>query len=495
MKIVIVLGLLAFTSGIRAQPARLDSLLKLLPETENGPRRIDVLNQLAFLYSPVAVEEAEKFVVQAVAESRAIQYDAGTAEAFKILGVIYYVRGDFAHAAEYQYKALKIYEALNDRSGQGKVLNNLALIFIAEKDFGRVYEFTMRSLALKRAAGDSTGVANSNLALAEFYLNINQFEKAKHHCREALNHFERGDDNWGRIYALYHMGEIYHRQQDYQEALRHYREVIRYASRMQHNIQLITTYNKLGQLFMETGQPDSAYRYLHQARHIAIDRENRANEMEAAQLLADYFVQTKLLDSALYYTKASSEIEREISQRLKSDQIATMQTLYNFEKKDQELSFHKRIVRRQYAAIISVSIILVLSVVFGIKLYRLNKTNRQAKDDLIKLNLEIHSMNQNLESLVQARTEEIRVQNQKLLEYAFFTAHEVRGPVARILGLIELAKLKELDEEDRSQILARLEETGYELDNVIHTISRKLEKRNQAGSAPAAGSLEETPAG
>jgi signal transduction histidine kinase len=66
------------------------------------------------------------------------------------------------------------------------------------------------------------------------------------------------------------------------------------------------------------------------------------------------------------------------------------------------------------------------------------------------------------------------LQNQKLVEYAFFTAHEVRGPLARILGLVELARIKELSD-DREEILERLQEAAQELDEIIRIINRKLE--------------------
>jgi signal transduction histidine kinase len=104
----------------------------------------------------------------------------------------------------------------------------------------------------------------------------------------------------------------------------------------------------------------------------------------------------------------------------------------------------------------------------------LNKSNAEAKEALLKLNGEINQMNENLESMVRERTEEIAAKNQRLLEYAFFTAHEVRGPLARILGLVELAKIQELRHE-HEEIIVRLHEAANELDEVIRIINRKLE--------------------
>jgi signal transduction histidine kinase len=93
------------------------------------------------------------------------------------------------------------------------------------------------------------------------------------------------------------------------------------------------------------------------------------------------------------------------------------------------------------------------------------------------MNQEINKLNENLEVRVQERTEEIRQQNQMLVEYAFFTAHEVRGPLARILGLVDLVKVKELNHE-REEIISRLQIAANELDEIIRTVSRKLEDKS-----------------
>jgi signal transduction histidine kinase len=242
---------------------------------------------------------------------------------------------------------------------------------------------------------------------------------------------------------------------------------------------LIMSYTKLGQLYLAAGRFDSALVYLHKARQLARAENNRRDEMQVDQLLAGYFSKTVALDSTLYYTHHAMEIEREIFRREKSEEIAALQMLHNDNQKDQELIFQKKIVRRQFAAIIGVTLILILTIIFGFKLYRLNKNNAQANNALLALNKEINQMNENLESLVLERTEEINIQNQKLIEYTFFTAHEIRGPVARILGLIELAKLQDLNDEDKDQIMVRMEEASNELDEVIRTINRKLEKENR----------------
>ena len=474
----IAVALLLAVGQAHAQPQKIDSLLKALPLNPGGEAHIDILNKLAFSYTLVSVTEAEKFVSEAVRLAQAQRYEKGSAEGYKILGTIFYLRGEHEKAIEYSYAALKIYDAQKDKSGQSKVLNNIALIFMARKDFARVYELTMRSLKLKREIGDSAGVATSTLALGEYYTNEENYGTALRFCKEALQRYQEMNDDWGTSHALLQIGNVYERQRNYPFASANYYDAIRYALMARDNAQMIAGYKQMGRLFLTLQQFDSSYTYLRKALLLARKAGSKSNEMDTQKIIADYFSATGNLDSALRYTNSANQLEHEIFDALKSQQIASLQMVYDFEHKEQELLYQRQQIRRQYVAIIGVSLILILSIIFGFKLFNLNKTNRLAKESLLKLNADINKINTNLETMVQERTEEIKQQNQKLIEYAFFTAHEVRGPLARILGLVELAKLKELHH-DREEILMRLENAANELDDVIRTINRKLENNRK----------------
>ncbi len=63
---------------------------------------------------------------------------------------------------------------------------------------------------------------------------------------------------------------------------------------------------------------------------------------------------------------------------------------------------------------------------------------------------ELATLNQNLEKVVRLRTLALEEQNQKLKNYAFYNAHELRGPFCRVKGLIYLFEIsnnpKEIEE-------------------------------------------------
>lgn len=134
---------------------------------------------------------------------------------------------------------------------------------------------------------------------------------------------------------------------------------------------------------------------------------------------------------------------------------------------------------------------LVISVAGALILFKKNKTIAKLNSELLShekeilaqaeelkaTNEEIEAINSNLERLVAERSERLVDQNKKLTDYAYFNAHKVRGPLARILGLINVFE-KELAQHSLHEYSTMLKQAGQELDKSINEINRILEKDN-----------------
>ncbi len=84
----------------------------------------------------------------------------------------------------------------------------------------------------------------------------------------------------------------------------------------------------------------------------------------------------------------------------------------------------------------------------------------------------LYQLNTHLESLVDERTHEVKKQNELLIKYAYANAHHVRGPVARVLGLIQLSKME--TDLDYPFLFKKIEEQTKEIDKVVNSINREL---------------------
>jgi two-component system response regulator len=73
------------------------------------------------------------------------------------------------------------------------------------------------------------------------------------------------------------------------------------------------------------------------------------------------------------------------------------------------------------------------------------------------------------------QTEVLARQNKQLLEIAWIQSHEVRGPLARLMGLINFLESYEHDETQLQTFLKPILESAHELDAIIRKIVRRTE--------------------
>lgn len=72
------------------------------------------------------------------------------------------------------------------------------------------------------------------------------------------------------------------------------------------------------------------------------------------------------------------------------------------------------------------------------QLDQIARTLAQQNQELAMRQEETRSINENLEALIENRTREVETKNNNLSEYAFINAHMLRGPLCRIMGVINL---------------------------------------------------------
>lgn len=91
---------------------------------------------------------------------------------------------------------------------------------------------------------------------------------------------------------------------------------------------------------------------------------------------------------------------------------------------------------------------------------------------------EIKAINESLEKRVAERTFELERKNKALEDYAFINAHNLRSPVASILGLVNLLSLMR-HENEAKEVVEHMKISAERLDEVVRTITESIEKSDQ----------------
>lgn len=86
----------------------------------------------------------------------------------------------------------------------------------------------------------------------------------------------------------------------------------------------------------------------------------------------------------------------------------------------------------------------------------------------------LNELNNHLEELVKRKTKRIIEQNEMLIKLSFTNAHKVRGPVARILGLISVSRLDR--NLDYPLVFNLVESETESIDRILHEVSDELDR-------------------
>jgi tetratricopeptide (TPR) repeat protein len=379
--------------------------------------------------------------------------------------------------------------------GTSHTLNNISRLFIYQKEYDKALEYSTKSLEILKKVQDNRGIGNAHISLGSIYLSKNNVAEAIRMFSIAKDHFVKqglkGHEGW----ALLKIANAHEADGKYQSALESCFAAMNLLDARQDLFSSIELYQTIGFIYAAQGDLTNSTEYLRQAIRLADRGHDGQGSMTSRLKMALVFKKFKHYDSALHYHEAYLQLYEETFTGDKARQLATLEKIYQTEKKDQLLDLKNQQLKSQSIIITSISFLLAALTVLGIIIFRYTRDKRKSNiklkqlnreiqekheeilaqsEELTQANQEISRINENLEQEVHLRTEKIERQNQMLIEYAYSNAHNVRGPLARILGLASLMS-REDDPELLKEYTTFMYVSAQELDNVIRDINVKLQ--------------------
>jgi signal transduction histidine kinase len=102
------------------------------------------------------------------------------------------------------------------------------------------------------------------------------------------------------------------------------------------------------------------------------------------------------------------------------------------------------------------------------------KTNEieAQNEELTQVQDNLSALNKDLERLVTERTKKLSIKTEKLVQYSYTNAHDLRGPVARLMGLVAIQRMDA--NPDHVFFYNKIEEQAQEIDSVVRKINVDL---------------------
>lgn len=481
-----------------------DSILQVVEQTFAPGEKIKILNEASAKLKDSDLKRSFSYASQAYQLASETNDTHGMIEAMLNLGRYYTRLGQHDIAMENYFKALAYSEEIKDDRLISRAYNIIGSGYYFKKDIPMALRYYKKALSVssESLSEETTADLQNNIALV--YTDQDKLDSADIYFSRAAAIYERLNLPKKLANTWLNYGEVKEKMFEFEKAIHYYQKALKINQALGVRLQEGVVLCQICSAFIKLNKLDEAEVYGEQALAIGLAEQFHPlliNTYENLYLLSKAkrnFIQ------ALFYHESLLSTKEKLFDKDRNKQMQELSTKYESEQKEQknkELQAEASLIEKQ---LFLTRLLLGLSVVFtfvvsilAYSYYKALVENRKTKEDLLFLNLqiqkqkeelseqaknlanansEITSMNINLERLVEEKTLRILQQRERLMKYAFQNAHSVRGPLARLMGLVGLLKLKEIESAEIPFILKEIEKSSDELDSVIKEINTSLEE-------------------
>ncbi len=185
------------------QISETDSIQRVLLTAKEDTNKVILLNRLGVILRNIGSSSKIEACL-AVAERLAIKlnFKKGEADALCEMGLFHEFQGNYFEALDKQFKALKLREAINDKSGISYSIHYIGDIYFSQSELAdkeiskadynkKALEQYFKSLKIAEEIGDKRSIANNYNCLGNSYRENKDFE-------QSLSYYLKAVKNRGR---------------------------------------------------------------------------------------------------------------------------------------------------------------------------------------------------------------------------------------------------------------------------------------------------------
>lgn len=485
-------GILGIRLECHAQQGEIDSLKRLLSDVHGKPR-FDVLYELVRLHSQTDYHSALSYAYQAnevalaIGDSLAIvksaratgqtllkmnnleaaiqqfkpvlgvarrnQYNDQLKYLLNSLALAYTHQAKYDNALQYHFQSLIIRESEGNQEEISRALNNIGLAYYGLRDFEQALDYFLKALQLKREVNDFYDIDLCLINIGLCYNALLEHDKALLYLNEALVYCQEGctPERLNSIY--YTLGAAHLGLGNLDESMRHFQSS--YEIAVQDSNIRIQAENLFGlyQVNLAKGDLNKAANYLRQCEEILEGMELNELKISVFNAFAHLYTDRKDFEKASAYQNKYITLKDSVYSEKLISNLARIKTDFEERQNIAIIASKNEALVRQQRFNVAIVIIAVLAGLLVFVLYRSNlvkkRVNQALSDAKVTIedqNRQLTALNRNLERMVDARTIELQVANEALKRvndeldnFIYKTSHDIRGPLASLKGMCNVA--------------------------------------------------------
>lgn len=461
---------------------------------------------LVQLYASIAMElyssnpkSSLEYIQKGLDLSQKMNYHRGKALCLSVRGVWHYFQGENGKSMQSYYLSLKICDQYGFLDLKGITLSRIGDIEREEGNLTKAMAHQKEAIGILRKNNNPAYLLYALQRIGLLLVAQKKFDPALIHYQEALKLAKANRDIKQEAITWYYIAEVYLKQEKFDLAGKYFEKCIELNKIAGSLILEASALNHLTTIQIKTGLLDKALEVSRKALSVALP-VNAKSEIENAYFNHYLiFKQKNISDSALNYYEKAVLLKDSLFNENKNKLIRQLQSDYEMQKKETALQQQTEIIRNKNYLLIAAFLIISLILSMALLIYRNQLQQKKAflllhqkqqeivsqSEELKALNDEMSSLNEHLEDVVRQRTAELDKsitellkQNQDMEQFSFIVSHNLRAPVARILGLVSILEKNEINGEYNLGIIRHLENVSLDLDTIIKDLTQVITIRN-----------------
>ena len=316
-----------YSEGLRIGADLKDSFMMALASYQKGQ----------YLMYEDKLEESETLFTTSLALHFGKFRSSYTALVYNDMGYLHGLKDELEKQVEWYLKAIRIYEETGDLSGLATTKSNLAVTYNKLGNSAKAFEYIKSAIAIREEIKDIQGLATAYESLSRMYMPVSM-DSASKYQKEAMKYAEKSGVKSLMMRSYDNLSVLMDRQRNKPEALAYIQKSIAISREMNDKPGLAGKCRWAALLCGDMKDTVAMEAYYKESYELSVELNNKTLLRDYYGTRAAYYNRTNDHKNAYenlkkYYSYRDSIISKETTTN-----IAELQTKYETEKKDNEIS-------------------------------------------------------------------------------------------------------------------------------------------------------------
>lgn len=392
---------------------------------------------------------------------------------YNSLGVAYTFLARYDSALAYHFKCLILREEDGDNYYIAETHNNIGLLYFKLKSYPKALEYYKKSIQVLEKSSDQDFKDNLLINIGLCYNELKEYDLAISYIQDGLAFCENACDAMQLIEGNLGIGISYFMEHDFATAKVYFERANSIAREKQVEQFYLETLVYLIKVEQELGSLSKAGTYLKESEALSENSEYMLVRLDVYREYAKYYQKLKNFEEAARYQQRYIDLSEEIFNAKLIESISKVET--DFDQRENMRTIREKELALDQSRKLNFAIagLFLLAGALAVVMFRSNRIVRRVNVALSEARNQLEIQNKALDKLVEARTEELNRTNVSLRKavaeldhFIYKTSHDIRGPLATLKGMTDVALL-DVKDPLALDYLKKLDVTAEKLNTVL----------------------------